>query len=118
MRIKEVGYLALLIAIVLAIAIGIVEVLGAVPEMTGWWLPVILLIGLVVGILNLATKDAVVFLITALTLVITAGVLSTALAGLGVAGPYLETILLYIVMIVGITAFISGLRTIYALSFK
>lgn len=110
MKIKSIGYLALLIGIVLAIIIGIIENLGVFPAMIQLWLPLILVIGLIIGILNLATRDAVVFLITVLVLAITTSLISVA----GVLG----LISKYIMTVSAVAGFIVAVRAAYAMSFK
>lgn len=111
MEIKETGYLALLAGVVIAIIVGILELLGVTGLSAGSWLVILALIGLVAGILSLAIKDTVVFLIVTLLLVITGQTLASTLAGLA-------TILNNIVIVAAVAGFVVVLKAVYALSFK
>lgn len=62
---KKQGFAAVLIGIIIALA------LGALASVYGWennWIYVILTIGLILGILNIFHKEAIVFLISGLTI--------------------------------------------------
>ena len=112
MEIKETGYFALLAGIVLAIIIGIIDSAKVVVVPAETFLVILAFIGLVVGILNLVTRDTVVFLIVTLVLALTAKVVALPIFG------GLATVLNDITIVSAAAGFIVALKAIYALSFK
>lgn len=95
---KKIGHYSFVIGVVLAIVLGLVpaSVLGATYA---WLASLLVVLGLIVGFLNVAGKETKEFLLVAVVLIIAAGV------GTG-AGAVLET-----VTVLGIGGYLSGLFT-------
>ncbi len=105
---KKVGHYSFLVAIVLAVLAGLIPSLQV--DWVAWAL---IILGLVVGFLNISAKETTEFLVAtiALMLVGTAG-----LGGLPTAGTIVENILVYIQAVVVPAALVVALKAVYALA--
>lgn len=105
---KKMGHYAFLVAILLAILAGLVPSLQV-----DWVTWVLIVLGLIVGFLNITAKETTEFLVATIALML------VGTAGLGViptAGSIIKVILLNIQAIVVPAALIVALKAIYALA--
>lgn len=102
---EKYGAWAFLAGVVLAV------ILGFVPTNLTWLL---VLLGLVVGLVNVTEKESTDFLIAAIALVITAG----ALTQLPALGKFVTSILANVVALVSPAAIVVGLKSIWELGGK
>ncbi len=93
---KKVGHYSFIIGVIIAIILGLIptSTLGAAY---GWLASLLVILGLIVGFLNVPSKETKEFLLVAVVLVITAGI------GTG-AGAVLES-----ATVLGIGGYLSGL---------
>ena len=109
---KTIGYWVFLVGIFVAIIAGL---LTTTIDPTVIW--VLAVLGLVVGLINIALKDEVPFLIAALVLLVAAGHLSFSLTLIPAIGEYvgtiIESILQYVIVFVSPAAIVVALKAIY-----
>lgn len=101
----KIGRWAFIVAAILAVLAGVIPSLGtntAVP-----WVLVIL--GLVVGLLNITEKESTPFLISTIALII-----SSATLGPLLVSQYVKAVLTNIVLVAGPAAFIVAIKHLYA----
>ena len=101
----KIGRWAFIIAVVLAVLAGVVaslQTMAAVP-----WILVIL--GLVVGLLNITEKESTGFLVATVALL-----LSSATLGPLLTSQYVKSVLGNIVLVAGPAAFIVAIKHLYA----
>jgi len=106
---KKVGHYAFLAGILLALLAGLIK--DFLPADTTSLILVIL--GLVVGFLNVTAKETVEFLVAAVALMLAGAANLTIIPGMGV---YLQAILNYIVVFVAPAAVVVAFKGIYALA--
>ncbi len=116
---QNVGSMAFILGVLIAVVAGIIAVaLSGVPGIE--YVPLILvLLGLVVGFLNIKDKQIDSFLIAAIALTLLAsvgGYLNTLDAVTIALGTYLVTILGYIGVFVAPAALVVALKSIYRLA--
>ena len=102
--------LGVIIAIIAGLATGFVDVITA-----GWITFVLVILGLIVGFLNINEKETQPFLIASIALMLA----STSLVGLSIAygiGTYLTTIVIHIAAFVAPAALLVALKAIYKLA--
>ena len=104
-----VGMWAFIIGLVLAILAGIVP-LGAAQTAV---LSIIVILGLIVGLINITAKETLMFLVASVVLVIVAGFGSAALANVAYIGSYLSAILGTLLTLIVPAAIIVCLKEIY-----
>lgn len=105
---KKTGHYAFLVAILLAVLAGLVPALQV-----DWVTWALIILGLVVGFLNITAKETTEFLVSTIALML------VGTAGLGVipaAGMMIKAILVNIQAIVIPAALIVALKAIYALA--
>jgi hypothetical protein len=105
---KKIGHYAFLVAVLLAVLAGLVPALQ-----TDWVVWTLIILGLIVGFLNITAKETTEFLVATIALML------VGTAGLGViptAGQMIKTILINIQAIVVPAALIVALKAIYALA--
>ena len=105
---KRVGHLSFFVGIVLAVLIALI------PQLRGdvaVWILVIL--GLIVGLLNVSAKETMGFLIAALTLIIASSASALTLATICTG---LTSILGNVIIFVSPAAIVVALKTVYALA--
>ena len=105
---KKIGHYAFLVAVLLAVLAGLVPSLQV-----DWVIWTLIVLGLVVGFLNITAKETTEFLVAtiALMMVGTAG-----LSVIPTAGMIIKTILINIQAIVVPAALVVALKAIYALA--
>lgn len=116
MKMEKVGELAFLACVVIAILAGLVAGTAATNP---WILVLLVVLGLVVGFLNVSEKETTPFLVAAAALII-AGTASfspidSVVPGLGAA---LDNILNYIAVFVAPAAVLVALKAVYVLASK
>ncbi|MBR9691709.1 hypothetical protein GOV06_02890 [Candidatus Woesearchaeota archaeon] len=107
-NLKKAGHYSFMAGIVLAILMALI------PQLRGdsvIWILVIL--GILVGLLNVTSKETVGFLVAALTLIIASSVSALTLAAIWTG---LTTILGNIIIFVSPAAIVVALKTVYALA--
>ena len=107
---KKIGHYSFLVGVALAIVAGILF-MGADPTIT----TILVILGLIVGFLNVKAKETTEFLVVAVVLVVAGG------ANLGiipVIGSYLQSIVAYIVVFVAPAAIVVALKAVPALARK
>lgn len=109
---KKTGFIAVLIGILLAL------ILSAFAADYGSWttrlITIILVIGVIVGILNIFHKEGVLFLIAGLTITFMLSVLT----GIAILPVWLVTILEGVIYLLAPATLIVGLKVLYALASK
>ena len=112
---QKIGTYAFIIGVIIAIIAGLVSFGANEP----WVLLALVVLGLLVGILNIKDKDTQGFLLSTIALMLTgsAGLITidSIIPGLGTA---LQSILRFIVVFVAPAALIVGLKTIYMIAHK
>ena len=113
MKMEKVGELAFLACVVIALIAGIVTPAAG----AGWILALLVVLGIVVGILNVSEKETTSFLVAAAALMIagTASFDSINQVASG-AGTIINSIINYIGVFVAPAAIIVALKAIYALA--
>jgi len=101
------GEWAFLAGVLLAVVLGLVE--GAGYSLPGYVLTVVVLLGLVVGLMNITAKEASPFLLATLVLMATS---SAGLEKLPYIGNYLEPVLAYVAIFVAPAALVVALKAV------
>lgn len=112
MALPKLGEWAFLIGVLLAVVFGLFSPLQLGLD-TSTVLAVLVVLGIVVGLLNITVKETTGFLLAALALIVSGAVSFTALP---VVGRQLSDILVYISFLVAPAAVIIALKTVYALA--
>ncbi len=106
---KKIGHYAFLAGILLALLAGMIKDFLPVETTT----LILVILGLVVGFLNVTAKETIEFLVAAVALMIAGSANLTAIPGLGA---HLQAILSYIVVFVAPAAIVVSFKAIYALA--
>lgn len=106
------GNWAFIIGVVLAIVLGLFE--GFVAGYTDTILWIMIILGLIVGFYNIAHKEAINFLITAIAFL----AVTTALNALPLIGAYISGILNNIAVFVAPAALLVALKALYEMGYK
>ena len=113
---NELGKWAFLIGVLLALIMGLVEALSTAGLGTAgpWLLFLILILGLVIGFVNITAKEVQGFLVAAIAVMVAAGAAGLAnTADIGVLGAILQSVIGYVVLLVAPAALIVALRAVY-----
>lgn len=108
---KKQGFLAVLIGIVAALILG---GLTGGYGLTAGWIYLLLIIGVVVGVLNIFHEEGILFLISGLTLTF----MLYLLAGLAVFPAWLVTVFSAVIYVLAPASVIVALKVLYALATK
>ncbi len=108
---KKQGFVALLVGIVVALILGILASVFTWGTTWVWW---VLIIGVVVGFLNMFHKEGVLFVLTLLTLTF----MLSVLAGSALFSAWAVTLFNAVMYVLAPTAVIVGLKVLYALAVK
>ncbi len=104
---SKIGAWAFIIGVIAAV------ILGLSPSLLGsWGLPLLVILGLIIGLLNITGEEAISFLLSSISLVIVAGFGGTALSIV----PYLQDVFNAILALVIPATIIVALKAIYALA--
>ena len=109
---SKMGEWAFIGGIIIAIVVSLFKVSDTVG---GWLLLLLVVLGLIVGLLNVAEKETTPFLVAAAALLIT-GTASSSLAIIPVIGSYLQDIVLNIAVFVTPAAIVVALKAIQSLA--
>lgn len=112
---KKVGHYSFIIGVIIAVILGLALPLG--PTTTTWLTSILVVMGLIVGFLNVTGKETKEFLIVALILVLVsyAGNAVSNLSEVLYIGPYLGGIFKAIMAFVVPATIVVGLKDIWAL---
>ncbi len=108
----QMGGYAFLAGIVLALLAGIFGSMLSV-EMQGWFLLALIVLGLVVGFLNVSDKEVNSFLIAAIALMAVGG--TSGLTLIPMAGVVLDSIVGSLAVFVAPAALVVALKSVYSL---
>lgn len=106
--IRQIGHVAFIVGIVVAILAAFINALRG--DVSVW---IMVILGVVVGLLNITAKEVGVFLIATVALIVAA---SASALSLAVIWPTLTTILGNVIIFVAPAAIIVSLKAIYALA--
>ena len=108
---NSLGSLSFLFGAVIAILVGIINPGTASTTLTS----LLILLGIIVGFLNVTTKETSSFLIATVSLVIVAALGGAVLGQVALVGNYLEGVLTSILTFVIPATIIVAIKSIYAL---
>ncbi len=108
MNLQRIGTYAFLVGILIAIIFGLIPSISA----AAWLSTVLIILGLIVGLLNIADRNISLFLIAAIAFIAT----STSLNALPVIGDILRGILVNLVQFVAPSALIVSIVAIIRVS--
>jgi hypothetical protein len=109
MELKLVGKAAFIIGLVIAV------IIGALGISTEWWLLALVILGLIVGFLNITEKEVSNFLIAAIALILV-GTIGGGLGTIPTIGDYLAAIVSNIAVLVVPAALVVSLKTVWSLA--
>ena len=107
------GQYAFIVGIILAILVGLVS--KAVAKYEGVIVLVLVILGLVIGFLNITEKEMTPFLVAAIALIVT-GTASNSLIVIPAIGTYLSVIIRNIAVLVTPAALVVSLKAVNALA--
>src|SRR3989338_4196453 len=103
-------------AFIIGVLVAVVVSLFTVSDTIGGWLVLLLVVlGLIVGLLNVSEKETTPFLVAAAALLIT-GTAGSSLAIIPVIGGYLQDIVMNIAVFVTPAAIVVALKAIQSLA--
>jgi len=116
---EEIGKYAYLVGVIAALIVGILAAYIPATAVT-WLTSIIILAGLIVGFMNIGTKEVKDFLLVSTVLVIVAGLggATTTLAAVEVIGTYLEGIFTQLLAFVVPATVIVALKAVLELAKK
>ena len=109
-----VGRYAFLLGVILAVVMGVVPVIGS----NAIAMSVLVVLGLLMGLLNISAKETMPFLLATAVLVIVAGFGGGVLASVQIVGDYLRGTLGALITLVVPASIIVALKEIYAFAEK
>ncbi len=112
--VQRIGVWAFIVGVIVAVLLPIVT------PLTVWSTSVLIVLGLVIGFLNIAAVDTQAFLVAALALVIVSGFSSTSglITQVAQIGPVLGRVFGGILLLVVPATIIVALRSIYTVAHK
>ena len=108
MEMKEIGSYLFLLGVVLAVVMGLAA--NYLVAYTGIVATILVVIGIIVGLLNIETEEVQPFLIAVIALAVTGG---ASFGALGTAGVYISAIVMNIAILVAPAAVIVALVAVY-----
>lgn len=104
---SKIGAWAFIIGVIIAV------ILGLSPDIIGsWGTPILVILGLIIGFLNITGKEAMSFLLATISLIIIAGLGGKALE----TTPYIPTVLNSVMVLAMPAGIIVALKAIYTLA--
>jgi len=96
----------------------IAVILGAIASTAGttWVIALLLVLGLIVGLLNITGKEIIPFLVACVAFLVAAPALGNAVAGFGTTFAWLVRILIHLGVFVVPAAIIASIKAILALA--
>jgi len=115
---KKIGQYSFIIGVIIAVILGLA--IPALVDATPWLVSLLILLGLIVGFLNVAGKQSKEFLIVGVILVLLsyAGGAGTTLGGVMYIGAYLQGIFQALMAFIIPAVVVVGLKTIRDLAEK
>lgn len=117
---NELGRWAFIVGALLAVILGIGAGLGQAWGTNIWLLLLLLVIGLVIGLVNITQKEVQPFLVSAIALFAAAAAANLGRAdillsplGFSSLGSILQSVINYVVLVVGPAALVVALREVY-----
>lgn len=113
---QKIGHYSFIGGVIIAVVLGLAS--GALgPQATAWLASLLVVLGLVVGFLNVTSKETKEFMMVAIMLIIAAfaGGASDILGGVQYIGAYLQGIFSHILAFVVPATVVVGLKEIWAL---
>ena len=113
---NELGKWAFLIGVLLALIMGLVAALSpnALGDAKPWVLFLMLILGIVIGLVNITAKEVQGFLVGSITILVAAGAAGlTNTASIVPLGAILQNIANHVVLLVAPCALIVALRAVY-----
>jgi hypothetical protein len=109
----HVGHYAFLLGVVLALLLGVFDLQGS---MRGNVLLILLVLGLVVGLMNITEGEVTGFLLAALVLMVGANAFGTLSAIVPYVGAYMKEVMMYLTLFVAPAALVVALKAVYSTS--
>ncbi len=109
---SKLGEWAFIIGVVIAIVVSLFKVNDTIA---GWLALLLVVLGLIVGLLNVTEKETTPFLVASAALLIT-GTAGGSLAIIPLIGPYLQNIVQNIAVFVAPAAIVVALKAIQSLA--
>lgn len=103
---SKVGFFAFIIGFIIAIVAGIIS-----PQNTTVVI-ILIILGLIIGFLNITSKETLVFLVATIALIVVGNVF-TPLAVLGI-GKYLNQILSYVATLMAPAAIVAAIKALWS----
>ena len=116
---KNAGEYAYLLGLVVAVVAGIALTVGALTGSTSAWIALLLVvIGIVVGLMNVSEKESMTFLIAAIALVLTgsAGVFSVLNTVISPLGTLLDSIVSNFALLAAPAAIITAVKLVHGMA--
>ena len=113
---QKIGHYSFIIGVIIAVVLGLASsALG--PQATAWLASLLVVLGLIVGFLNVSGKETKEFMMVATVLIIAAfaGGASNTLGGVQIIGPYLAGIFDNVLAFVIPAVVIVGLKDVWNL---
>jgi hypothetical protein len=110
MAYEKVGSWAFIIGVIIAIIAGLTGITDT------WIAAFLVIIGLIVGFINIAAKESMNYLVASIALLVTNA--ATKWNALGLVGNYISAILGNIAVFVAPAAVIVALKAVYELAYK
>jgi len=110
---KKIGRYSFIAGIILALVVGLIPSLTETDQGKQVVLGTLVVLGIIVGFLNVTDEETIGFLVAALVLIIASSTTALTLAGLH---PNIAEILRNVIIFVSAAAIIVALKTVYALA--
>ncbi len=108
-ELNVVGRIAFIIGVILAVLSGFMS-LGTT------WITILILLGLIVGFLNITEGESKTYVLMAVALVIVSGFSADILKTVAVVGPYLGNMFSGIIAFITPATIVVGLKAIYSMA--
>ncbi len=112
----SIGTWTFLIGVLIAIIAGIIVGMGTTTDFPAWTASILVLLGLVVGFLNVTSKESSSFLLSTVALVLVSWMGGDIMGKIALVGPILGGILSAIMLLLIPAVIIVALKSIYALA--
>jgi len=106
---KRIGHYAFLAGVLLAVLAGLIKDFLAADVTT----LILVILGLVVGLMNVTAKETIEFLVAAIAIMLAGAANLTIIPGIGV---YLQQTIAFIVVFVAPAAIVVAFKAVYALA--
>jgi hypothetical protein len=109
---SQVGFWAFILGLVIAVVFGILAALGIGMAIMPWIIIVLIILGLVVGFLNITAKEILLFLVATIALIVVGGVFAP-LRAFGI-GAMLDAILALVATLMAPAAVVAAIKALWA----